>query len=246
MPSTPAISRADLHMHSDASDGFYPVDQMLDFIAAQTALRVVAITDHDEIDASLWAYAHRDRYPFDIVPGVEVSSRDGHVLALWVEQPIAPQMSLADTVTAIHAQGGIAVLAHPHEYFIHGKVALRNLLQPGLIAESGVDALEVHNGGAIAPVANQLARHSARQLGLPMLSNSDAHSNAAIGCGYTRFEGHTAADLRRAIEMGATQAIYGKRWPLADYARLLPKAVMDRLPVRGTKAPKAVPSLGRD
>jgi predicted metal-dependent phosphoesterase TrpH len=245
--TTAPIGSADLHMHTTASDGFYPVDQLLDYIAEHSSLSVIAITDHDEIDASLWAYAQRERYPFEVVPGVEVSSRDGHVLALWVERPIAPEMSLADTVAAIHAQGGIAVLAHPIEFFIHGQVALRNLSQPQRIIEAGVDAIEVHNGGAIAPFANTLARHTARQIGLPMLSNSDAHSTAAVGSGITRFEGHTAEDLRRAISTGATQAIDGWRWPLADYLRLFPQAALNRLPLIGTaKSPTPSPSLGGD
>jgi predicted metal-dependent phosphoesterase TrpH len=54
----------------------------LDYVAAQQRLDVIAITDHDTLEASLWAYERRQNYPFDIVPGVEISIRGGHVLGL--------------------------------------------------------------------------------------------------------------------------------------------------------------------
>ena len=80
--------RADIHMHTTASDGFSSVEAVLDHIAELGTLDVIAITDHDVLDSSLWAYNHRAQYPFEIIPGVEVSSADGHVLGLWVTQPI--------------------------------------------------------------------------------------------------------------------------------------------------------------
>ena len=110
----PYHGTADLHVHTTASDGISPVDDLLDYIAIyRPNLDVIAITDHDTLDASLRAYENRQHYPFDIVPGVEVSSRAGHILALWVTTPIRRDMDLADTVAAIHEAGGLAVLAHP-------------------------------------------------------------------------------------------------------------------------------------
>jgi predicted metal-dependent phosphoesterase TrpH len=247
MPHTTAYTgTADIHMHTTASDGFAPVDVVLDYVMQHTTLDVVAITDHDEIDASLWAYRNRDRYTFDIVPGLEVSSRDGHVLALWITQSVAPGMSLADTVHAIHDLGGLAVLAHPYDYFIHPVATWRNLTRPHLIPAAEVDAIEVHNGGAVVPFANTIARRSAHSLGLSVVSNSDAHSPLAIGAGITRFKGRTAQDLRQAITCGDTIAVYGRRWPLVDYIKLFPAAVLDRLPVFGAKAPAPASSLGQD
>src|SRR5215813_1872643 len=79
--------RADIHMHTTASDGFSDVRTVLSHIARTGKLDVIAITDHDVLDSSLWAYNHRAKYPFEIIPGVEVSSAEGHVLALWVTQP---------------------------------------------------------------------------------------------------------------------------------------------------------------
>jgi predicted metal-dependent phosphoesterase TrpH len=199
-------------------------------------LSVVAITDHDVLDASLWAYSQRAHYPFGIIPGVEVSSADGHVLALWVMQPIAAGMSLGQTAAAIHEQGGVAVLAHPFEVTVYTGAFARYLRHPEVIREAGIDAIEVHNAGTITPGSNLLAPRLAARLGLPVTGGSDGHSLEAIGRGWTRFPGSTADDLRAALLRGATTA-GGGSWPLADYVRLLPRWFDTHLPIpRGVRA----------
>jgi predicted metal-dependent phosphoesterase TrpH len=212
--------RADIHMHTTASDGLYTIQQVLAYIARLGTLDVIAITDHDVLDASLWAYAHRDRYAFDIVPGVEVTSADGHVLALWVTQPIPAGLSLAETATAVHEQGGVAVLAHPFEMFINPAAPLRYLCQPQVLLQAGIDALEVHNASTPTPGNNWLARRIAAKLTFAVTGGSDAHTLGGIGAGITRFPGHSAADLRAALLAGATSA-EGEAWPITDYLRHL-------------------------
>jgi predicted metal-dependent phosphoesterase TrpH len=220
--------RADIHMHTTASDGFSSVEAVLNHIAQRGTLDVIAITDHDVLDSSLWAYNHRANYPFEIVPGVEVSSAEGHVLALWVTQPIAKGMSLKDTVGAIHKQGGMAILAHPFEVLVCSEAPFRYLRNPEYIRESGVDAIEIHNAGAFTPGNNILARRLAKQLRMTAVGNSDGHSLRAIGRGVTYFKGKTAADFRAALVSGET-AVEGRRWPIEDYIRLFPRLVNDKM-----------------
>jgi hypothetical protein len=219
---------ADLHMHTTASDGRATAAELLDYVAAQGRLNVIAITDHDRLESSLWAYERRARYPFEIVPGVEVSSREGHVLALWATQPIPTRLSLAETAAAIHDQGGVAVLAHPFEMFVHLKPIWRYLVQPEVLLNTGIDAIEVHNSGAPTPGGNRLARRLAAKINLPITGGSDAHTLTAIGCGITRFEGQTALDLRHALMNGSTMA-EGVRWPIIDYLRILPASTQRKL-----------------
>src|SRR5215467_2671773 len=78
------LSRADLHIHSTYSDGIPTIEQILEHTERQTNLDVIAITDHNTIDGSrrardLWA---RGSYRFDFVVGEEVSTNEGHLLAL--------------------------------------------------------------------------------------------------------------------------------------------------------------------
>ena len=220
---TNTLGRADLHMHTSASDGRYTVEQVLKHIATrQPHLDVIAITDHDTLDGSLRAYEQQHRYPFEIVPGVEVSSRGGHILALWVTNSIPANMSLEDTVQAIHEVGGIAILAHTFhiEFDIVRANALRYLRHPEMLVETGLDAIEVHNAGIVTPGCNLWARMMAHYVGLPVIGCSDAHTLKAIGTGSTRWQGTTAATLRTAIETNSTRA-EGTAWNISDYIEYL-------------------------
>lgn len=238
------MGSADIHIHTTASDGFASVKQVLNHITRMGTLDVIAITDHDVLDASLWAYEHRYNYPFDIIPGVEVSSAEGHVLALWVTHPIARDMSLKDTVTAIHKQGGMAILAHPFELVVCADAALRYLRNPELVRDAGIDAIEVHNAGAFTPGNNLLARRLASNLKLPIVGNSDAHSLAAIGRGTTHFAGRSAADFRSALLRRAT-LVKGTSWPMADRVALFPNLVRDKLNTLTGSANRAKPAVAR-
>ena len=78
-------------------------------------LDVIAITDHERIDAALAGRAiARDRgLPVDVVVGEEVTTLGGHLLALFVERRIKPYRTLGRTIADIHEAGGIAIPAHP-------------------------------------------------------------------------------------------------------------------------------------
>lgn len=230
MSSSTRKGLADLHMHTDCSDGKYSVRELLDYVARQRPnLDVIAITDHDTLDASLWALEQQSAYSFEIVPGVEVSSRGGHVLALWVTRPIPAYLSLSETCQAIHEAGGLAVLAHPfhiemREARTHARRYWRN---PEVLVESGIDAIEVHNAGIVTPGSNLAARWMALRIGLPCIGGSDAHTLNAIGSGLTQFSGDSSAALRQALENGQTHA-KGGSWPAHAYIEFLLHALQRR------------------
>jgi predicted metal-dependent phosphoesterase TrpH len=84
------LGKADLHIHTAAGDGSSSVEEVLRYVERHTDLDVVAITDHDEVAGSLKAIelARRNGYRFEVIPGLEVTTRDGHLLALFVEQRV--------------------------------------------------------------------------------------------------------------------------------------------------------------
>ena len=222
MISHAQMGRADLHMHTTVSDGLMSVQALLDHVARRGCLDVIAITDHDRLDASLWAYARRNRYPFEIVPGVEVSSAEGHVLALWMTTPIPTGMSMSETVAAIHEAGGLAILAHP--FFAQmGEVrrAWRAYKHDhAYLVRAGLDGLETFNASVVIPGSNRKAAHVAAQIGLAATGGSDAHTLNAVGTGVTHFVGSTAVDLRRAI-MTCQTVVTGRPWPVTAYGRFM-------------------------
>jgi predicted metal-dependent phosphoesterase TrpH len=196
-------------MHTNFSDGWPSPAELIDHVVGNTDLNVIAVTDHDTIEGALRAAerAQQRRRKIEVIVGEEVSSRDGHILALFLERRVRPGMSAAATVHAIHDQGGLAVAAHPfwrtqRQVRTGGKVHGVGWLA----AELDFDAIEVENATPGFFVFNQLAHRLNLGLGATELGSSDAHILDAIGRAYTEFPGRTAADLRLAIETGDTEA----------------------------------------
>lgn len=198
--------RADLHMHTTASDGWPHPHQVVDH-ATSLGLNVIAITDHDTIEGALRALDHAaGRKRVEVVLGEEVSSRDGHIVGLFLERRVRPGMSAAATVHAIHDQGGLAVAVHP---FWRTQRRVRGGPVHGvgwLAAELDFDAIEVENATPGFYVFNQLARRMNMGVGASELGGSDAHILDAVGRAYTEFPGRTSKALRAAILSGRTAA----------------------------------------
>jgi predicted metal-dependent phosphoesterase TrpH len=216
------LGRADLHMHSTYSDGLGTIQQVLDYAQERTNLDVIALTDHDVIEGALrarelWA---QGRYRFDFIVGEEVSTRSGHLLALFIEKRIPPRLSMEESIDLIHAQGGLAIVAHPlNQLFRHScpRAVLDRVKASGSV---WLDGIETWNASFCGIYANRVAMQSNREsYGWPELGNSDAHTLSAIGSGCTWFAGSSAPGVRAAIERGET-APGGKMWGMHDYLRL--------------------------
>jgi hypothetical protein len=193
-------------MHTTFSDGWPSPGELVDYARA-TNLQVIAVTDHDTIEGALRAadYAAKNSR-LHVVIGEEVSSRDGHIVGLFLERRIRPGMSAAATIHGIHEQGGLAVAVHP---FWRTQRRTRGGPIHGvgwLAAELDFDAVEVENATPGFYVFNQLARRLNAGVGRAELGGSDAHILDAVGRAYTEFRGRTPEALRAAIEKGKTSA----------------------------------------
>ncbi len=203
---TERLGRADLHIHTLASDGTAGVVDILDHVERNTDLDVIAITDHERIDAALAGRAMaRDRgLRIDVVVGEEVTTLGGHLLALWIESPIKPFRSLRSTIAAIHDQGGIAIPAHP---LVPYPLCAQGFVLRRLLADEPryrPDAIEAFNPTTLGRPWHGRVVRFAEAHGLARVGNSDAHSLEAIGVGFTTFEGHDGAALRAALAAGTT------------------------------------------
>jgi predicted metal-dependent phosphoesterase TrpH len=199
-------SSADLHLHTTASDGTASPLQVVRWVAEKTDLSVIAICDHNTNEGSLEAAKYAPEYGIEVIIAQEVESRHGHILGLWTPDNIAPGMTAEDTVAAIHAQGGLAVAAHPYA--------------PGWWKDFGLcrgdtrtydsvafDGVEIANSTPLLFFANSRARRywHANRHRLAATGGSDAHMLSAIGTSRTLFPGQSAADLRAALEARTTR-----------------------------------------
>lgn len=220
--------KADMHLHTLYSDGTASVRQLLDWVELRTDLDLVAITDHERIDGALRAaeiHAAGD-YSFELVVGEEITTRRGHLLALFLNERIAALRPLEETVERIHEQGGLAIAAHPMAMLIPsiGERSLRALHHDPNPARH-LDAVELVNPSTAGRVkAAARRRLNEELLGLPAVGNSDAHVLEGVGTGWTWFPGSSADDYRQAIADHTTQpdgAFWSHAHNVAVYRRQL-------------------------
>lgn len=235
-------SKADLHIHSQHSDGAHDIPTILAHVATHTDLRVIAITDHDCISGALEARALAPRYGLEVVIGEEVSTDRGHLLALFIRDQVPSGLSIPETVAAVHEQGGIAVLAHPCDRICNSP--LRHRPRPTLDdwRSFGLDGLEGINGCQLDPLANPRSQAMARRLCLASTGGSDAHHKDVIGVAHTLFRGRSAGDLRRALLERATIAS-GRRWSSSEYVAWVRESMLPRA-WRSLRGPAAMPTAG--
>ena len=217
--------KADLHVHTNASDGIADVRDVLES-ARQSQLDVLAITDHNTISSALVARTIAHEYNLDVVIGQEVSTRQGHLLALFIKERIPPNRPMAETIDAVHNQGGLVIVPHPYDPISFGVLNpwRRNMNENSLL-KLDFDALEVFNACLPGQRPNRKAQLLATRTDKAQVGGSDSHSAATVAMAQTLFPGHTADDLHEAILSNQTEAI-GQSWSLAQYINLLGKREM--------------------
>ena len=239
----------DPHVHSDDSyDGHEPIELILEH-AAEIGLDAVVITDHDVIGESKRAAEIASEYGLIGIPGVEVSTAHGHLLAVGVERMPPRRRPYDETIEWIHDQGGVAIVPHPFQRSRHG-VRQRNIPVPDspdaaenatdiaaaeTAAESDpgldqslieVDAIEVFNAWLFTGYRNRRARRFAAEYGYPGIAASDAHDLAYVGRAFTELtiDGRDSVDEVTADDVlnairEGTTRVNGKRAPVPMAAK---------------------------
>jgi predicted metal-dependent phosphoesterase TrpH len=213
------VGRADLQLHSDLGDGLASPEAILD-AAERAGLNVIALTDHDDIRGAflLRDIAARRSSPVEIVPGVEVTTRSGHLLALWIEDEIQMFAALADTVSRIHRAGGVAIVPHPLSYltFSVGEGALL-ALAASTDPQVHIDGIETRNPSYAGRVrAARSVWLNEKVLHVAATGSSDAHHANLVGTTWTEFDGTDGDALRRAIADRTTRPD-GRHWTLGEH-----------------------------
>ncbi len=203
--TAPTLGRADLHVHpaGNRASGGSPM-AFLDALPA-AGLDLVCLTDHNRIDFAAEIAARGADAGLALVVGEEVTTREGHLLGLGLRSLVEPGGGLGDTVARIHAQGGIAIVAHP--LLSMPGSAPRSILETLAQGESErrPDAIEAFNWRvAWLPGYRRRVERLAADAGYALVGGSDAHRPADVGRGATRYQGSTLADLAAAIAAGET------------------------------------------
>ena len=206
---------ADLHIHTVYSyDGTASVPAVLTR-AKQVGLDVIAITDHDEIRGALKAFELAPQFDIEVIPGIEITTAEGDLLALFVTEKIQPGRPLIETIIKVGEAGGICIAPHPMARGTGMKSLssfslLRALDHP--VTSRILIGIETYNATTLDRECNLLAQKLWKECpGTARVGNSDAHVLQAIGLGTTVFLGDTAADLLDALWIGATDVRQGEQ-----------------------------------
>jgi predicted metal-dependent phosphoesterase TrpH len=207
------VGRADLHLHTRVSDGLATVEDLLDYVERQAELDVIAVTDHEDATGG-----HRARdlaaargHRAGVIVGAEVTTLQGHVLALFIERSPKSFRSIEATLEDIHAQGGLAIVPHPFSWYTRS-LSERTVSRIQELGEPGItfDAIELANPSPAGRQRAIIASSRNRRWRLARTGGSDAHHLLHVGTGWTTFDGTTAADLRAALESGTTTPGMGR------------------------------------
>jgi predicted metal-dependent phosphoesterase TrpH len=215
------MGKADLHIHTRHGDGMATVPEILRHVEARGDLDVIAITEHDTVSAALEArdLHARGSYRFDLICGQEVTTLDGHLLALFVDEPLPSFRRIEPTLEDIHARLGLAVIPHPLSWLTRS-VSVRTIDRVAARGRNdGIyfDAIEEFNLSPAGRVSSARARRLNRErFGLAAIGSSDAHFLEAIGSAFTVFDGTSAADLRSAIVARTTAGAAGRMPRIAE------------------------------
>ncbi len=209
------MQRLDLHVHTvHSGDSPCEVKEVIES-AKRKGLDGVAITDHDSVEGLEEAFELAEERDFFVIPGIEISSIDGHILGLGIEEKVQPQLSAADTVDRIRDLGGIAISAHPFSLS----------LTPFSALEADFDAIEVFNPRRY--IGNRLAKKYALEEGIPMTAGSDAHYCQEIGMAGVEIDCELRLEeVLKEIKLGRTK-VFGETLPLTGYGR----RILFRLPL---------------
>jgi predicted metal-dependent phosphoesterase TrpH len=188
--------RFDLHIHSNYStDSKLAVDDILKQ-AVRKGLHGIAICDHNTVDGSLFAIqrARELNLSLLVLPGIEISTSDGHLIVLGIRENIQPDLPASETISIARQKGGVAIAPHPFKKDSIGFTAKE------------ADAIETFNSRCIFG-ENEKAKELAMLLGKPEVGGSDSHVLSTIGLGFTEIDAASSVGMVLAsIRKGKTSS----------------------------------------
>ncbi len=161
--------RIDMHIHTKySSDGIMEIRELLK-IAKKRNLDAIGITDHNEIKGAIEA---KKMKIIPVVAGIEISTKEGHVLGYGIDCKIDRDLEISETIDRIHDCGGIAVAAHPYRFW--SGIGEKN------VRKNNFDGIEVFNSRCRRG-SNIKARKLCEELNLGRSAGSDAHYPDEVG-----------------------------------------------------------------
>lgn len=199
----------DLHCHTSASFDSLADPVAVVAAAARRGLTHLVVTDHDRIDGALRA---RDAAPagLTVIVGEEIRTRDGDLIAAFLETAVPPGLPAIEAIAAVRAQGGLVGMPHPFDRF-RGSLARGDAGPTVAALAASVDWIEAWNARVLVGDGNRRAAELAVAAGRPGVAVSDAHTTVEVGIAATVLEGDASTpDGLRAALAGPIELVMGR------------------------------------
>ncbi len=212
-----------LHVHTNYSADSNVSPEELVVTAQRQGVDCVAVTDHNVIDGALAVRAAAGG--LRVIVGEEITTADGHLLGLFLDQAVPPRLPAEETIERIRDQGGLVFAPHPFACLCDnslGRTVQR--LAPLL------DAVEIHNAQNPFWWEDTRAACFTRRHDLIPYVGADAHVRGYLAASYQMipdFDGPQSflAALRQAQ---FSRGRFGLRYIGVMAARQLWKQVLGR------------------
>ncbi|MEW5759131.1 MAG: PHP domain-containing protein [Candidatus Thermoplasmatota archaeon] len=192
--------KIDIHTHTLYSGDSKTKPIELVKYSRKVGLDGIAITDHDNVKGCL--ECEKINSDIIVLPGVEVSCKEGHILAIGIKENIEKKLSLIETMEKIRDLGGIVIIPHPYRFLTgvlrNSTTAVKNFSEKH---KKDIKCIEVINGRCTIK-ENRKALSFAEKFGLSKVGGSDAHEISEVGKAYTNVNANGKEDVLQAIEKG--------------------------------------------
>ncbi|MBR6025041.1 MAG: PHP domain-containing protein [Methanobrevibacter sp.] len=172
----------DSHIHSEYSPDSKSKLKDIFKIAKDKNIDIIGISDHNTVEGSKEAQKLTKNDDLLVIPSIEISALEGHIIGFGCEENIKRDLQAAETIDLIHDQGGLAIIPHPYCFYRHG------LLCKADYKELKIDAIETRNARFIIGYCNNKAKKLSKKEKLPALGASDAHYYKFVGDCYSKID----------------------------------------------------------
>lgn len=194
--------KMDTHIHSEYSPDSKSKLKDIFNVAKNRGLDIIAISDHNTVEGSKEAIRLTKNDDLFVVPSIEISSLEGHILGFGCEENIKRDLPAGETIDLIHDQGGLAIIPHPYCFYRHG------LLCKADYKDLKIDAIETKNARFIVGYCNNKAKKLSKKENLPGLGASDAHYYKFVGDCYSKIDCEKDIDsVFKAIKKSKVEAL---------------------------------------
>lgn len=174
--------KMDSHIHSEYSPDSKSKLKDIFKVAKNKNIDIIGISDHNTVEGSKEAQRLTKNDDLLVIPSIEISSLEGHILGFGCEENIKRDLQATETIDLIHDQGGLAIIPHPYCFYRHG------LLCKADYKELKIDAIETKNARFIIGYCNNKAKKLSKKENLPALGASDAHFYKFVGDCYSKID----------------------------------------------------------